>query len=131
MNHKDISENLKSDYWQQRVSALKAISELNLLLQYLERNQLELFISSPLITERYWVAKALGNNRSTKSYQLILELLDDPQPNVVCMAMYSLGKQHQTDAENEILSRINNYDHWYVQWYAYKALKRLGWTQKR
>ncbi len=35
------------------------------------------------------------------------------------------------DAADEIISRINNYDHWYVQWYAYKALKRLGWTQKK
>jgi HEAT repeat protein len=84
-----------------------------------------------VIAERYWLAKVLGSSRSMKSYQLILRLLDDPQPNVVCMAMFSLGRQHQPNAEHEILRRIKTYDHWYVQWYAYKALKRLGWTQKK
>ena len=48
----------------------------------------------------------------------------------VSMAMYSLGKRQDADAVNEIVYRINISDHWYVQWYAYRALKRLGWTQE-
>ena len=134
MNNKDITKNLKSDHWQQRVGALKAISELNLSVQHLEMNQFERFIQSPLIAERYWVAKALGSNRSKNSYQLILKLLDDPQPNVVCMAMYSLGKQNHLKTSiviDEIISRIKISEHWYVQWYAYKTLKRLRWTQEK
>jgi hypothetical protein len=128
----DIGKYLASDKWQERVNAFKAISDRNLSVdRFIEPDQLTNFIQSPMIVDRYWMAKALGSSRSQKTYQLILRLLDDPQPNVVCMAMYSLGKQHQLSAEDEIISRINSYDHWYIQWYAYKALKRLGWTQKK
>ena len=128
----DIAKYLKSVDWQERVGAFKAISEQNLSVdRFIETDQLNDFIQSPMIAERYWLAKVLGSSRSIKSYPVILKLLDDPQPNVVCMAMYSLGKQHQSNAESEIIRRIKTYDHWYVQWYAYKALKRLGWTQKK
>jgi hypothetical protein len=129
----DIAKYLASDHWQERVGAFKAISEQNLSAdRFIETDQLYDFIQSPVIAERYWLAKILGSGRpSQKAYQFILKLLDDPQPNVVCMAMHSLGKQHQSTAESEIIRRITTYDHWYVQWYAYKALKRLGWTQKK
>ncbi|MBC2715538.1 MAG: HEAT repeat domain-containing protein [Desulfobacteraceae bacterium] len=132
-----LGKYLKSDIWQDRVAALKAISDQNLRIErYIEPDQLDRLIQGPLIAERYWLAKTLGSSRSPESYQLILRLLDDPQPNVVCMAMYSLGKQNHFKAPDEIatteiIRRIKSSEHWYVQWYAYKALKRLGWTQEK
>jgi len=133
INKVDIAKYLKSDNLQERVGAFKAISYQNLSVdRFIEPDPFNAFILSPVIAERYWLAKSFSSSsHSQKSYQLILRLLDDPQPNVVCMAMYSLGKQHQSNAESEIIRRIKTYDHWYVQWYAYKALKRLGWTQKK
>ncbi len=132
---KGLSKNLRSEIWQDRVAALKVISDHNIRMnRYIEPDQLDRLIQSPMIADRYWLAKALGSSRTIASYRLILRLLDDPQPNVVCMAMHSLGKQNHRKAPvaiNEILRRIKISEHWYVQWYAYKALKRLGWKQEK
>lgn len=131
----NIGKYLKSHIWQDRTAALKTISDQNLRIdRYMEQGQLDRSIQSPLIAERYWLAKTLGSSRTIDTYQLILKLLDDPQPNVMCMAMYSLGKQKHLKSSiviDEIISRIKTSRHWYVQWYAYKALKRLGWIQKK
>ncbi len=134
MDGAEIGKYLKSDNWQDRVDALKAISDQNLRIdRYIDPGVL---VQSPMIAERYWLAKNLGTSRSPESYQLILKLMDDPQPNVVCMAMYSLGKRNHLRVPDkimtyEIIRRIKASEHWYVQWYAYKALKRLGWTQEK
>ncbi|MDO9264499.1 MAG: HEAT repeat domain-containing protein, partial [Desulfosalsimonadaceae bacterium] len=92
--------------------------------------ELQRLIPSPWIAERYWLAKATANSRSPQSGKIALSLLDDPQPNVACMALYSLGKQGNPAVIPTIIHKINTSDHWYVQWYAYKALKRLGWRQQ-
>ncbi len=134
LENADLGKYLKSDDWQDRVAALKTISDQGLRIErYIEPNYL---IQSPLIAERYWLAKTLAGSRIPEAYQLILRLLDDPQPNVMCMALYSLGKQNRFKANDqiattEIIRRIKSSEHWYVQWYAYKALKRLGWTQEK
>lgn len=125
----DISKYLQSENPRDRVAALKTISDQNLRVdRYIDP---WIIAQSNDTVERYWLAKTLGSLRSPESYQLILKLLDDPQPNVVCMAFYSLGKQKNKNAAGEIIRRIENSGHWYAQWYAYKALKRLKWTQAK
>jgi HEAT repeat protein len=47
------------------------------------------------------------------------------------MAFYGLGQRGDWRAVSEILKRIKTSDHWYNQWYAYKALRALGWKQKK
>jgi len=82
-------------------------------------------------SERYWLARILGNGRNEQTYLDLIRLLDDPSPNVVCMALRSLGKRGNEQAIPIILDRMKNSDHWYIQWYAYKALKNLKWRQHR
>ena len=129
MDDAEIGRLLRSDLWQNRVAALKTVSDQN--------HRIERYINPVTLAqndstvERYWLANTLGNSRLPESYHLILQLLDDRQPNVVCMAFYSLGRQNRLNAADEIIRRIKSSKHWYVQWYAYKALKRLGWTQAK
>jgi hypothetical protein len=89
------------------------------------------FAQSPSVPERYWYARSLGYSRDPKRYDRLIGLLDDPHPNVRCQAFFALGMSGMRRAVPEIIRRIEASDHWYVQWYAYRALKRLGWTQKR
>jgi len=124
----EIKKYLKSDDWRKRMSALKYISDKNISFDHFSGTKL--MIDSPWIPERYWLAKSMSNSRTKASYNILRKLLNDPHPNVVCMAMYSLGKRDKSVAVPEILQRIKSSDHWYVQWYAYNALKRLGWNQK-
>ena len=56
-------------------------------------------------------------------------MLDDPQINVRCMAFQSLGLRGDPAAVPTIIEGIRSSRDWYVQWYAYRALKHLGWNQ--
>ncbi len=86
---------------------------------------------SPYIPDRYWLAKALGNSRRPETRGDLLELLDDASPNVVSMAFFSLGRIGDKGVAPEILKRIKSSRSWYNQWYAYRALRSLGWTQTK
>ena len=127
IDKKHLDRVLTSGGWQERVAALK----------FLRQNWLDVsgfpsyqrMLASPHIPERYWLAKALSVSRSPETYQDLLRLLDDPSPSVACMAFQSLGRRGHREAATEILKRIETSDHWYTQWYAYRALKALGWKQ--
>ncbi len=85
-------------------------------------------LASPFIAERYYLARSLGNSRRSDTYYDLLALLDDPQPNVVCMALYALGQRGDKRAVRKIIGKVKSSDHWYEQWYGYRALKRMGWS---
>jgi len=125
----DIEKNLKSSEWRQRTAALRLIVEKNLEIgkfpTYKE------FLSSPHIPEKYWLAKALGKSRISSTTKEIISLLDDPNPNVVCIALESLGNRRDKRSISLIMQKLKSSDHWYVEWYAYRALRSLGWKQKR
>lgn len=126
-----IKRYLNSDRWQDRVSALKYMSDEDNSKEIANIDLDNLFhlTTSSWIAERYWLAKAAGNSPLLRAKHIALRLLEDDQPNVACMALYSLGKQGDTSVIPLIIDHIGTSTHWYVQWYAYKALKRLGWKQ--
>jgi hypothetical protein len=124
---RDVAAALESERWQERAATLKLI----------EKGGMEVgdfpayrgMLKSPHIPVRYWLARALAVSRKPETYDDLLGFLDDPHPNVVSMAFYALGKRGEKSAIGLILHRIEASHHWYVQWYAYKALRRLGWKQ--
>ena len=122
-----LQEALGSPDWHRRVAALRAAEQ-----ERLEVSQFKSYrdlLTSPLVPERYWLARALGVSRRTETYQDLLALLDDPHPNVVSMAFYALGERGDQGAIKVIIERIKTQNDWYSQWYAYKALRKLGWKQ--
>jgi hypothetical protein len=129
MEGADLATALDAKSWYVRVAALKRIGKQGLDVggfQAYERLR-----TSPHIPERYWLARALGVSRRPETYRDLLAFLDDPHPNVVNMAFYALGRRGDPRAVDEILKRIETSDNWYNQWHAYKALRNLGWKQKR
>lgn len=118
---------LESRHLHIRIAALKKIADKHLKITDFQRYKT--ILESPHIAERYWAARALGACRDKKSSGDLLALLDDPHPNVVCQAFYALGQRGDKKAVPEILKRIKKSDHWYVQWYAYKAARKLKWKQ--
>jgi hypothetical protein len=129
MKLEDVPQALASQSWQERVAALRIV----------ERKELEVsnfppypgLLKSPHIAERYWLARALAVSHRPETYRNLLTFLDDPHPNVVSMAFYGLGRRGDRRGVSEILTRIQTSDHWYNQWYAYKALRNLGWKQRK
>lgn len=83
--------------------------------------------TSPNVAERYWLAKALRHSQSQTSWPVHLALLEDPQINVAYNAYASLGFRGDPRGIAEIRRRLPAEPRWYVQFYAYRALRRLGW----
>jgi len=127
IDRKHLETCLESDRWQERVAALKTMGEERVDPAGFESYRR--LLESAHIPERYWLAKALGVSRSPQTYQDLLHLLDDPSPGVVSMAFAALGRRGESKAVPEILKRLNRSDDWYNQWYAYRALRSLGWKQ--
>jgi hypothetical protein len=122
-----LSAALRSESWKQRVIALRNIATEKRHRKDLSKD--DFFLTSTHLPERYWYAKALAWNRDPETHDHLIRLLDDSHPNVVSMAYYSLGQRKDRRAVHEILSRIASSRHWYNQWYAYRALRSLGWKQ--
>jgi hypothetical protein len=125
----DPARALASDQWETRVAALKLIEQ-----KKLEVGDFEAYprlLKSPHIAERYWLVHALGSSRRTGTYRDLFSFLNDPNAGVVSMAFYSLGQRKDSRAIPEILKRIETSGDWYNQWYAYRALRNLGWKQSR
>jgi hypothetical protein len=131
---RDISEEnlaaaLNSGRWQNRVAALKFIDKNGMeIKQYQAYPEL---LKSSYIAERYWFVKTLANSRRPETYRDLLSFLNDDHPNVVSMALYALGKRGNKETIGRIMQVIETSDDWYHQWYAYKALRALGWRQTK
>ena len=111
------------------VAGLKAITQNN--LEITSVGAYRHLMGSPHIAVRYWLARALGKSRAQETYQDLLGLLKASQPNVVCQALYSIGQRGDSGAIENITEIMEGYDHWYVQRYAYQALRNLGWKHRR
>jgi Ca2+/Na+ antiporter len=124
---KSLSAAMASGRLRARITALK----------YILRNKIDIaglpgyqnMLDSLDIPERYWLAKALGVSRTPETRESLQRLLDDPHFNVVCMALDSLGRRGNRADVTLILSKIETSHNWYEQWYAYRAIRRLGWRQ--
>jgi hypothetical protein len=125
----NVPQALASKSWQEEVAALRVIEQKGLEVSSFQAYPR--LLASPHIAVRYWLVRALAVSRRPQTYRDLLAFLDDPHPNVVSMAFYGLGKRGDWRGVGEILTRIKTSDHWYNQWYAYKALRALGWKQKK
>jgi hypothetical protein len=120
---------LTSGHWETRVAALKLIEQKKLDVGDFEAYPR--LMKSRHVAERYWLVRTLGSSRRTSTYRDLLGFLDDPNPGVVSMAFYALGQRKDSRAVPEILKRIETSGDWYNQWYAYRALRNLGWKQSK
>ena len=120
---------LTSENWRDQVAALKTITRRKLEIYRVApcRHLLE----SPHVPVQYWLAQALGKSRQAETYQDLLRLLQSSHPNVVCQAVYSIGRRGDARAVKKLLHMVDTSDHWYVLRYTYNALRNLGWKHTR
>ena len=125
----ELGNALAADGFPERVAALRTIEKekIDLAAYPLYRKLLQ----SPLLVERYYLARALGRSRNPLTYDDLMALIEDVQPNVVCQAYYALGQRGRQNAVTPIKTQMIQSDHWYTQWYGYRAMRRLGWRQIR
>ncbi|MFK5952874.1 MAG: HEAT repeat domain-containing protein, partial [Desulfobacterium sp.] len=123
----NVLQSLSSPHVRVRLAGLKNIGKHK--LNIVDFQGYEGLLKSPHVAERYWAVRALASARGRNVQQRLLSLLNDPHPNVVCQALYALGKRRDKRVIPEIIHLITTSDHWYVQWYGYRAVKQLGWKQ--
>ena len=122
----NILIDLQSNAWKDRLQALRKITTCSLDIGEMDY---EKSLSSPSIAERYWLARAFSKSQTKKTYYDIKRLLNDPHENVICQALYALGKRGTKKDIADIKTILNGSSFWYTQLYAYRALKRLNWHQ--
>ena len=122
-----LAQGLSSENWRERVIALRYVAERRTDISSLPGHTR--MLESPHIPERYWLAKALRFSRSREAYRELLMLMHDPSFNVAYSAIQALGQRGDRRAVAEILPLLEVSDNWYVQWYAYRAIRKLGWCQ--
>lgn len=118
-----------SDDPQQRFNALRWIATTEFV--DIAEFDVSKILKSRNMMERYWLLRALAKTDSAKSFDILIKLIDDSQFNIAYTAYAFLGRQKNMRAVPEILKRLPVSDNWYVQNYAYKALRRLGWSQSK
>jgi hypothetical protein len=125
--NENLPDALTADAWPMRVAALRHIEKQGLELA--DYPQYKTLLESEMPVERYWLARALAVSRSASSYADLISLVKDRHPNVQCQVYYALGKRGYRKAVQTIKTQMSASDHWYTQWYGYRALRRLGWHQ--
>ncbi len=129
VNPSEMMRRLESPDWKDRTIALKTIADGQVKMDFwFDHVQYHHFVHIP---EKYWFAKALSLSDHPRANAVLDQYLNDPDINVVCMALYSVGKRGHGDFQAKIMDLIRSNPHWYVQWYAYHALRRLGWIQPK
>ena len=128
VSRQEIGSALASPDWHLCVAALHQIEKQGLEIS--RYTQYRSLLHSPLVVERYWLARAMAVSRSASTYADLLAMMQDPHPNVVCQVYFALGQRGNPAAIERIRNQILQSDHWYTQWYGYHALRRLGWHQR-
>lgn len=60
---------------------------------------------------------------------ILTRLSQDQDTNVVCQALGAMGKTRDRRYITLIEEAVRTRPEWYVQWYGYRAMRRLGWQQ--
>ena len=119
---------LRSAHWQERLSGLRTMAETG-------KNPMKIVDIATVqksftVPERYWYVRAIGNSPAAKPRDLEI-FLDDQSLNVVCMAYDGLGRRGTHQLIGPLLARLRREPHWYIQWYAYRTLRQIGWIQEQ
>ena len=126
----NYNQALQSRHWQERVAALRYMYDHGMSSQQIAKDYKK-WLGSPHKAERFWYVRSLGVNNGTAAGRGLLAALDDPDINVVCMAFNGLGSRGDESVIDEIIQRLERSDKWYEQIYGYRALRALGWHQKK
>ncbi|WP_300672373.1 HEAT repeat domain-containing protein [Desulfoluna sp.] len=77
---------------------------------------------------RYRAALAIPSIRAPRlKHALLLQMSKDRDINVVCQALGAMGKTREPRYLRELEEAVRTRPEWYVQWYGYRAMRRLGW----
>jgi hypothetical protein len=124
-----VEEAMNSPFRHRRIAALKHIYHQGLEISRF--HQYKNIIASSDTSELYWLIRALSVSHQFETIGDIVPFLKSKNAIIQCQALDALGKRKHNTVRHTILDLLKNSDHWYVQNYAYHALRNLGWKQPK
>ncbi|MFP4445442.1 MAG: hypothetical protein ACLFPD_04255 [Desulfosudaceae bacterium] len=83
---------------------------------------------------RYWLIRNLGHSRNPRADRQIRRFLAADSPYLVCKAMEAAAARAELfprtadqGLKEAVVEKLSVSDNWYVQMYAYRTARRLGW----
>ena len=122
-----LTSSLAEQNWRIQVAELRKIRRGSLDVMRLPAYQA--LKTSARVPVRYWLVEALSTSVHPQAFGEMIFFLTDPSLNVRTRACQVLGLRRDRRAIPELIKRLNQSDEWYFQWYAYRALKAVGWNQ--
>jgi hypothetical protein len=87
-------------------------------------------IKSRHTADRFWYAKALQYADRDKTWHEVVRLINDPFLTVSYTAVSIIDRWHNRPVRELLVTVLRTSKKWYVQWYAYKVLRKIGWRQR-
>ena len=110
-----------------RVAALKTFARQRMEID--GRSDWSKILKSPHVVERYWLVQACMASRSEATLAGLYKLAGDDHVGVAYQACAGLRLRKDRKAVPVLRRVVATSPHWYVQGYAYRAMKALGWRQ--
>lgn len=129
MDRAQIAQSVASGTRREKIAALRFIYRQGLDIQNFDGYQQ--VAEDGDFAEQYWLLKNYGHSHQPEVLNHIIAALDSRSAYVVCKAMESLRQQVGTIEPSAVkrllLRELTASDNWYIQLYAYKFLRDLGW----
>ncbi len=88
--------------------------------------------------QRYWLVSNLGNSRAPEATRAIFRFLESDSAYIICKAIAAIADRFENlDGKTQesyrevVLEKMQSTDNWYVQFYAFKDSRRLGWIPEK
>ena len=136
MNRSLAATAIREGNRKERIAALRYINKKR--LDITEFKGYRHLAATPDFAQRYWLIKNLGNSRNPVSNGIIYQFLNSKSDYIICKAMAAIADRiHAGDVLSRkrylklVLAKMQTTDNWYVQFYAYKAARRMGWIPEK
>ncbi len=112
-------------------------------LKYMFENKVDIarvqglrkLLDTPDYAQRYWIIRNLGNSRHPGVIPLIVRLIKSEPGYLACKAIeaagMAMGIREREFVKDALVNKLQSSRHWYVQYYAYTVLRKMGWVPAR
>ena len=136
MNRDRAAAAIRAGTRKERIAALRYIHDKRLDISGFKGYRK--LASDTDFAQRYWLINSLGNSRDPAVTGMLYPFLESTSAYIVCKTLAAVADRGRAgDAGsrqrnlNLILEKMRATDNWYVQFYAYKAARSMGWMPKR
>ncbi len=135
-SHDQLAASIREGNLKERLSALRYIHENRLDISDFEGYRA--LLKADDFALRYWLIRNLGYSRDPGAAMIVSRFLESDSAYMVCKAIEAVAARAERSGtggrlrwQRVLVRKIDSSDSWYVQFYAYKAARGLGWVPEK